>query len=145
MDNRYRPRQTFPATLPPALGPIHEAVPALVFGGSSDHSQSTACLGRSPPRSRPAALKQQGINDNLTSLSRRACEVVNYLISQDMNPNSGITSLTFRRLRVRYLTTYLTQPHRLSQVRTDIRCMALHAAQQVAAARWAGLLVPISY
>jgi chemotaxis protein MotB len=33
------------------------------------------------------ALKQQGINDNLTLSSRRAGEVVNYLISQGVNPN----------------------------------------------------------
>jgi chemotaxis protein MotB len=33
------------------------------------------------------ALKQQGINDNLTLSSRRAGSVVNYLISQGVNPN----------------------------------------------------------
>ena len=33
------------------------------------------------------ALKQQGINDNLTLSSRRAGAVVNYLISQGVNPN----------------------------------------------------------
>ena len=32
-------------------------------------------------------LKQQGINDNLTLSSRRAGAVVNYLISQGVNPN----------------------------------------------------------
>jgi chemotaxis protein MotB len=32
-------------------------------------------------------LKQQGINDNLTLSSRRAGEVVSYLISQGVNPN----------------------------------------------------------
>ena len=33
------------------------------------------------------ALQQQGINDNLTLSSRRAGAVVNYLISQGVNPN----------------------------------------------------------
>jgi len=34
-----------------------------------------------------SALQQQGINDNLTLSSRRAGAVVNYLISQGVNPN----------------------------------------------------------